>query len=1331
MYLQNICMCGYHCSVSVPVIYTMIHTLSTMPPFIPRPSISRSTSETLPNVIDVSSSDGSLTDICPSSRHEDLHTSKRRKLGQSDNTSLSGKPPAGFSGAFETEKLGLQQGDDARFNNDLDDNVDEDSDEDIEDEVDWEDAIYPGPPNHPVEPSGDLELTLDKGAYVETLTDVRNKKKGHSKIEKQIRVSAHCMHVQFLLFHNLIRNGWSCDKEVQAILIDQLPKSTMAQVEKWRRVSRFSKTDESLLAKGRKDRAQESIQGNNSRDWGSAAATLEDGIPDMSRGDPLISLLRILTGYWRKRFTITAPGLRKQGYKPLPRLEAEIEAFKSNPYDAEKHGERLESIQDFRNSAKSCEGSRDLGSQLFTALIRGLGIEARLVASLQPIGFGWGKVEEAILNEPNKLASPHLNKEAVITPSDKGAKTSRPKAQRRDSKLNGQKDKLQNAIQDDNSAGSPLSDEESVVEVIPPSALENGKKLYDQDIQFPTYWTEVISPIQSEIYAVDPHVLCPPVISTSQEHLALFEPRGAQADKAKQVFAYVIAFSSEGTAKDVTRRYLKRHEWPGRTKGFRLPPEKVPIYNNQGKVIRYEEYDWFKTVMSGYVRTQAMRNTLDDVEDAKDLRPLEEKKEEKNEIPETLQSFKTSAHFVLERHLRREEVIMPGSKPVKTFLYRKRNGATEEPVYHRRDVLACKTSESWHKAGRQIKNGEQPMKMVPVRAMTLNRKREVEEAEREGGEKLKQGLYALDQTEWIIPPPIENGNIPKNAYGNMDCFVSSMVPQGAVHIPLNSTAKICKKLGIDFAEACIGFEFGKQRAVPIIQGVVVAEEHSDLVMDEWDKDEEERKRKSDSKREKAVLVAWKKMLVGLRIMKRVREDYGGDGNGHLREEMNPFTNKKYRPTWESHGNQEDGNQIGENLAGGFVIDEAEKAEGRSNGGGFLIDEAEEGDGRTNRGGIFADEAEAAGEGPNVDGLMNGKNLFSKQGSCMIGSEATRKIPSSNPTVTPMISFEEELDVEGNGGAKTRTFSAHGAPESGQLRKAERAEPLTANLAQLSPRKLKYGRKQSITGSHMEDSPPLNDNSSALLDSNILVRKRKTDIKYSRKKSAEMSPYFQRESKITAREDDIMDDNSESIPQIISSSPISSKMGEHKSPSHPSNSQPEERTDPNTPKCKTRRPRKNGETPEMRPYTRRGGTNIAKDEIMAESPEIRHDCDTPRRRSGRKKKNEPGHYFFWKSLQNLSDSDVEVMKEETEGEDDSEVAAAPIPRKLPSKRKRVSPETRSSNKSRYFRRRQENGRRDADDQASVSPDIISISSTSPSHLNGRVSVPRLGSAEWQL
>ena len=63
------------------------------------------------------------------------------------------------------------------------------------------------------------------------------------------------------------------------------------------------------------------------------------------------------------------------------------------------------------------------------------------------------------------------------------------------------------------------------------------------------------------------------------------------------------------------------------------------------------------------------------------------------------------------------------------------------------------------------------------------------------------------------------------------------------------------------------------------------------MIEEW-KYEEKKKKKSDAKKEKAVLITLKKMKVGLRIKKRVQEAYDKNGNGHLREKMNLFTNKK-------------------------------------------------------------------------------------------------------------------------------------------------------------------------------------------------------------------------------------------------------------------------------------------------------------------------------------------------------------------------------------------------------------------------------------------------------
>ena len=133
----------------------------------------------------------------------------------------------------------------------------------------------------------------------------------------------------------------------------------------------------------------------------------------------------------------------------------------------------------------------------------------------------------------------------------------------------------------------------------------------------------------------------------------------------------------------------------------------------------------------------------------------------------------------------------------------------------------------------------------------------MEEAERASGEKQKQGLYEKAQTKWIIPPPIgPDRSIPKNAYGNMDVYVPSMVPKGAVHIPLRGTAKVCKQLEIGFAEACTGFEFGHRMAVPILTGVVVAEENEHTVIDAWQVQEAEKREKERVKREKLALGKW-------------------------------------------------------------------------------------------------------------------------------------------------------------------------------------------------------------------------------------------------------------------------------------------------------------------------------------------------------------------------------------------------------------------------------------------------------------------------------------------
>ena len=184
------------------------------------------------------------------------------------------------------------------------------------------------------------------------------------------------------------------------------------------------------------------------------------------------------------------------------------------------------------------------------------------------------------------------------------------------------------------SAGDDLP----VVDITPSAPRMKSGMLYDRDISFPTYWTEVISPMTNDVYPVDAFIITL-AVATSKEHLSLFESRGVKVDKAKRVFAYAIAFSSDGTAKDVTTWYLKQYMWPGSTKRVRLPIEKIPVYNRQGKAKHYEEYEWVKTVMSGYMRTCNMRTAVDDLEEAKDLKVLRQEKNKKTKT-ETLLGLK-------------------------------------------------------------------------------------------------------------------------------------------------------------------------------------------------------------------------------------------------------------------------------------------------------------------------------------------------------------------------------------------------------------------------------------------------------------------------------------------------------------------------------------------------------------------------------------------------------------------------------------------------------------------------------------------------------------------
>ncbi|KAF7947950.1 hypothetical protein EAE96_009020 [Botrytis aclada] len=955
---------------------------------------------------------------------------KIQATDQNDESSLSSLSDDEFEDVPNTNR---------QHNDDATDNEDEEEDEDIEfEDIDTNIADKPSANIS----TGDLELTLTKETRI-SLTNPMGTKKGPSKIERGIRMATHQVHVQMLMWHNAIRNSWLCDKELQDILVGKLPETILREIEKWKKDSGLqSKVEDTPNSKGKGKGKGKATKGKNNirsqRDWGQPAERQEAGEINMSRGDPMFRLLKLLIHYWKQRFRIVAPGLRKIGYMSLERLDQESKNFQKDEHDFERHGESIINIHEFRKCAKSLEGSRDVGAQLFTALLRGVGIESRMIASLQPVGFGWNKNEDAIekdkkRNEPipeddtsdtesseeEKYVSKPISK-STTTPTTKstakpplksskkvngtGKSTQVPKNPTKSTNTSARRSSRGNGLRDapiDLSDSEEVSmvnhqddDDESVVDITPAKTRVQPSKPYDKDLLFPHYWTEVLSPITNTYTPIDPLVLN--VIATNPELLQKFEPRGAKAEKAKQVTAYIVGHSSDGTAKDVTIRYLKGHMLPGRTKGNRIPVEKIPVYNSKGKIKRYDQYDWFKTVMSGYVRgsKRCPRTEIDDHEEATDLKAIQPKKKEVKEGEETLQYFKSSSEFVLERHLRREEAILDTAKHVKMFTVKaKGDNPTEEKVFLRKDVVSCKSLETWHKEGRAPLPGAIPRKRVPYRAATTNRKRELAEAELERGEKMLQGLYSRDQTDWIIPPPIENGVIPKNNYGNMDVYVPSMVPVGAVHIPRRGTKRICTRLGIDYAEAVTGFEFGARMAIPIITGVVVAEENYVHVISEWEKEEVARGKKEEEKTAKAAIGMWRKMLMGLRIIERMTDEYGQGGEEI--DLVNPFNNKNKK------GKEVDGDsnleekalemqQQDEETAGGFFpegYDEEEPEEHHSTSFFPVVASQDDGDG----GGFIVEDEEK--EGPDGINGANGTSSTTTQTFQFVGNEN----PDTNPT----------------------------------------------------------------------------------------------------------------------------------------------------------------------------------------------------------------------------------------------------------------------------------------------------------------------------------------------
>ena len=145
--------------------------------------------------------------------------------------------------------------------------------------------------------------------------------------------------------------------------------------------------------------------------------------------------------------------------------------------------------------------------------------------------------------------------------------------------------------------------------------------------------------------------------------------------------SYVVSFEEDGSARDVTRRYVKAYNAKTR--------------RNRIESTRGGER-WWRRVMRMYRRRLSLDR--DQVEDAELT-----SKEAAEPMPRNVQDFKDHPYYALERHLKRNEVLHPKREVGKVGTARSGNTKTLESIYRRRDVQMVKSADKWYRLGREIK----------------------------------------------------------------------------------------------------------------------------------------------------------------------------------------------------------------------------------------------------------------------------------------------------------------------------------------------------------------------------------------------------------------------------------------------------------------------------------------------------------------------------------------------------------------------------------------------------------------------------------------------------
>ncbi|KAF7593494.1 hypothetical protein BBP40_011405 [Aspergillus hancockii] len=642
---------------------------------------------------------------------------------------------------------------------------------------------------------GTMQITLDR--HQDKTRRVIRRRKPITAAEKQLRLYVHKVHILCLLSHVQLRNLWCNDNGIQRFLKQMLTKRVI-----------------SLL--------------NPSQEQ-----------PQYSRSTTFIDGLNQASDAFLKRFRVTKPGLKRAHWADEPL------SLKQRVEDIMSDAELFLSKEDFEKQARTLQGSRDFGAQLFCALLRSAAVEARLVCSLQPLPFS-GTTKQMTPVKPER--------QAIIISSDDHDTSTDDLAKSRTSPTPSRTRRL----------GRPQFKPSSS-----PKSFVIGKcsRPTVRESSYPVFWVEAFNEAVQKWVPVDP------LVTRSLAKSFKFEPPSSDPYNC---MSYVVAFEDDASARDVTRRYSKAFN--AKTHKLRVESTK----NGEG---------WWTRVMQFYEKP--FLEDRDEVE----ISELTAKAATEP-MPRNMQDFKDHPIYALERHLRRHEVIFP--KRVVGQVGAGKSGSKNhvlEPIYRRSDVHALRSSNKWYRLGRDIKLGEQPLKRVQANRYNA---RAVEEGEEDTEQYAETALYAYHQTELYKPPPVIQGKIPRNAYGNLDVYVPSMVPHGGVHIKHPDAGNAARILGIEYADAVTGFDFKGRHGTAVFNGIVIANECREALEEVLECLEDQKLQAELEKKSAEALRLWRHLLLRLRIADRVK-GYAVEGDDADDEASAAISDNDYNDREETSG----------------------------------------------------------------------------------------------------------------------------------------------------------------------------------------------------------------------------------------------------------------------------------------------------------------------------------------------------------------------------------------------------------------------------------------------